>query len=103
EASPTKDILPSSACSELSIISQSSASTIETYSNEENYIDILQSNKNKVQRFMLGVSENSSPQQYTDSIISKVSTANGNVTPNETKFQLSNANFTLLYEKFVML
>ncbi|CAG8755044.1 1957_t:CDS:1, partial [Dentiscutata heterogama] len=38
EASPTKDILPSSACSELSVISQSSASTIETYSNEENYI-----------------------------------------------------------------
>ncbi|CAG8747768.1 15134_t:CDS:2, partial [Racocetra fulgida] len=175
EASPTKDILPSSACSELSVISQSSASTIETYSNEENYIgpvdpnlvqnvtsnlgeiekssesassictetklledreinefldsthketisneirernrenkfrsqdplsydkDISQSNKNKVQRFMLEVSENSSPQlQYTDSIISKVSTANGNVTPNETKFQPSNANFTLLYEK----
>ncbi|CAG8755048.1 1958_t:CDS:1, partial [Dentiscutata heterogama] len=49
---------------------------------------------------MLEVSENSSPQlQYTNSIISKVSMANGNVTPNETKFQPSNANFTLLYKK----
>ncbi|CAG8572693.1 4283_t:CDS:2 [Ambispora leptoticha] len=56
---------------------------------------------------MLEVSENSSPQlQYTDSIISEGGTANGNVdrdvtstTPNKTKFQPSNTNFTLLYEK----
>ncbi|CAG8563283.1 11461_t:CDS:2 [Diversispora eburnea] len=69
--------------------------------------NISQSNKNKVQKFMLEVSENSSPQlQYTDSIISEGGTANGNVdmdvtstTPNETKFQPSNTNFTLLYEK----
>ncbi|CAG8575400.1 7867_t:CDS:2, partial [Dentiscutata heterogama] len=63
EASPTKDILPSLACSELSVISQLSASTIETYSNEENYIGPVDPNLN------------------------------------ETKFQPSNANFTLLYEK----
>ncbi|CAG8642961.1 7994_t:CDS:1, partial [Diversispora eburnea] len=78
--------------------------------------NISQSNKNKVQKFMLEVSENSSPQlQYTDSIISEGGTANCNVdrdvtsiaeqwpkeptTPNETKFQPSNTNFTLLYEK----
>ncbi|CAG8477189.1 4144_t:CDS:1, partial [Dentiscutata heterogama] len=49
---------------------------------------------------MLEVSKNSSSQlQYTNSIISKVSTAYGNVTLNETKFQPSNANFTLLYKK----
>ncbi|CAG8832085.1 15731_t:CDS:2, partial [Racocetra persica] len=58
--------------------------------------DISQSNKNKVQKIMLEVSENSSPQlQYTDSIISEGGTANGNVDRDVT----SNTNFTLLYEK----
>nr|CAG8671025.1 6600_t:CDS:1 [Entrophospora candida] len=60
----------------------------------------LQSNKNKVQKFMLEISENSNLQlQYTGFII------NGNVdidmtpTLNETESQPSNDNFTLLYEK----
>ncbi|CAG8642663.1 8515_t:CDS:2 [Gigaspora rosea] len=44
EASPTKDTLPSSACSELPVISQSSTSTIETYSDEENYIGSMDPN-----------------------------------------------------------
>ncbi|CAG8590395.1 15782_t:CDS:10 [Funneliformis mosseae] len=91
----TKDISPSSACLELSVISQSSASTIETYSDEE-----------KLYMLCGSKSDTKCPQlQYTDSIISEGGTANGNVdrditstTPNETKFQPINANFTLLYE-----
>ncbi|CAG8731113.1 12463_t:CDS:2, partial [Racocetra fulgida] len=52
--------------------------------------DISQSNKNKVQKFMSEVSGSSSPQLNRD-----VTSA----TSNETKFQPSNTNFTLLYEK----
>ncbi|CAG8618857.1 21565_t:CDS:2, partial [Dentiscutata erythropus] len=109
EASPTKDIPPSSACSELPVIFQSSTSTIETYSDEENDIGSMDPNlvQNVIssetdldntpkQKIMLEVSENSSPQlQYTDSIISEGGTANGNVDRDVT----SNTNFTLLYEK----
>ncbi|CAG8796323.1 18238_t:CDS:2, partial [Gigaspora margarita] len=50
---------------------------------------ISQSNKNKVQKFMLEVSKNSSLQLNRD-ITSTVS--------NETKFQPSNTNFTFLYK-----
>ncbi|CAG8681265.1 5662_t:CDS:2, partial [Dentiscutata heterogama] len=87
-------------CSELFVISQSSASTIETYYNKENYIGPVDPNLVQNITSNLEVSENSSPQlQYTDSIISKVSMVNDNVIPNKTKFQPSNANFMLLYEK----
>ncbi|CAJ0830933.1 2696_t:CDS:1, partial [Entrophospora sp. SA101] len=62
--------------------------------------NISQSNKNKIQKFMLEISENSNLQlQYTGSIIN--GNVDSDVTPtlNETESQPSNDNFTLLYEK----
>ncbi|CAG8489980.1 4566_t:CDS:2, partial [Scutellospora calospora] len=120
ETSPTNNIPSSSACSELPVIFQSFTSTIETYSDEENNIGSIDPNlvQNVIssetdldntpkQKIMLEVSENSSLQlQYTDSNISEEGIANSNVdrdvtstTLNETEFQPSNTNFTLLYEK----
>ncbi|CAG8618225.1 1864_t:CDS:2, partial [Diversispora eburnea] len=63
--------------------------------------NISQSNKNKVQKFMSGVSTNSSSQlQYTGSISN--SSADNDAIPttlNEIESQPSNTSFTFLYEK----
>ncbi|CAJ0828970.1 13610_t:CDS:1 [Entrophospora sp. SA101] len=62
--------------------------------------NISQSNKNKIQKFMLEISENSNLQlQYTGSIINGNVDSNMTPTLNETESQPSNDNFTLLYEK----